>query len=662
MNGKGATLAPAPAGTPPKVRFHEVWRTAVGPLKLAAGTGGRTGGVVLGADGTLGWVDHRGKILWRSALGGTCRSVSAAETQEVLVVQDGGTAVLVDPMGQMLWKKRAFPTLAGMLSGSGQQFAAVTRDPTVILADRASRPKWTYRNLVKPPAALALTPDGDRVSFSAQDERGEGIAVVGKDGKPVATFMGLDPVIDLAMTADGRHLYALDRTGGVFCLEIVTGAAAWRARAAAVYTGLSHADETGQTLLFARTGRLCLLDGHGTPLWEENLPGTLLTARLSHDGQTIWAATAEGSVIGLQSEAARDLTRKEFTEVPAPPPAPAGRAFQKRWLVDLPRAAAGDAAQARLWTGPDQVEYALLWDGRDRLACLNDLGEEIWRARVAGGPVRDLSVGPEADLAVALTGQGILGLHLDGSEAFRALGAYQAVHVFGNGSLLLLGPEGQVSFRATPNQTAPPLPLPGAIRRLVGHSRQAALLGEGGVHLIDQAGALAATVPGSGAQAVLGLLPGETGWSLGSEGGTIAFFGWTGEVLYRHALGGPAPAGAIFLPAEDVVFLALADKPEILLVQNRLQKRMRVPLPGQPRLLAPHGEGVVIATPLDELLLVDSAGVLAARYSFPDRLLGLFPARETADFYVLAEGGFGRYTVSGTAAAAGTEPEADPAG
>ncbi|NLI77731.1 MAG: PQQ-binding-like beta-propeller repeat protein [Candidatus Riflebacteria bacterium] len=660
MNGKGAS--PAVAGTPPKVRFQEVWRTTVGPLKLAAATGGRTGGVVLGADGSLSWVDHRGKILWRTPLGGTNRSVSVAETQEVLVIQDGGTAMLLDPMGQMLWKKRAFPTLGGMVSGSGQQFAAVTRDPTVILADRASRPKWTYRNLVKPPAALALTPDGECVAFSAQDERGEGIAVVGKDGKPVATFMGLDPVIDLAMTADGTHLYALDRTGGVFCLEVAAGAAAWRARAAAVYTGLSHADETGQTLLFARTGRLCLLDGHGTPLWEQDLSGTLLTARLSHDGQTIWVATAEGAVIGLQSEAARDLTRKEFTEAPAPPPAPPGRAFQKRWLVDLPRAAAGDTAQARLWTGPDQVEYALLWDGRDSLACLNDLGEEIWRARVAGGPVHGLAVAPEADLAVALTGQGILGLHLDGSEAFRALGAFQAVHVFGNGSFLLLGPEGQVSFCATPNQTAHPLPLPGAIRGLVGHARQAALLGEGGVHLVDQAGSLVATVPGSGPQAVLGLLPGGTGWSLGSEGGTIAFFGWTGEVLYRHALGGPAPTGAVFLPAEDVVFLALAEKPELLLVQNRLQKRMRLPLPGLPRLLAAHGEGVVVATPLDDLLLVDNAGVLAVRYSFPDRLLGLFPSPEGTDFYVLAEGGFGRYTVSGPPTAAGPGTEDDPAG
>lgn len=636
---------PSSVAAPAKLAFHEAWRTQTGPLKLAAATGTRQGGVVVGADGALTWIDHRGQALWRAEMGGVFRSVSASETQEVLAVLDGGSAMLLDATGQVQWKKRVFPAMSGIISGSGQHFAFLTRDPTVILADRASRPRWTYRNLLKLPAALAITHDGELVAFACQDERGEGLAIVARSGQPAASFLGLDPVIDVAITADGEHVFAIDRAGGVFGFHVPTSAGVWRARVPFEAAGLSHAAETRQTLVYSRQGHLCLLDDHGFPLWEDDVGGTLLTARLSQDGQTIWLATAEGAVVGLQSGAARDLTRAGFAEVVAPPAQPDSCAFQRRWLVELPRAAAGDRPRARLWTGGDQVEYALLWDGQAQLTCLNDLGEEIWTTRLTGGPVRDLAVDAAADLAIVLTAQGVLGFHLDGSEAFRSLGAFAEVHLFGNGAFLLVDDAGRVSYLANPRHPAHPLPISEPIRRLVGTPAQAALQGQAGIHLVDAEGVVCATVPTSGAGSHLGLLPGAAGWALGGEGGAVTFHAWTGEVIYRHAGGGGAPVALAFHPGEDVVFVAWDKTAELLVIQNRLKSRIRVPLPGTVALLALHAEGVVGATTLDELLLIDVLGILRARYPYPDRVLEVLPSASRADFHLLAEGGFGRFAV-----------------
>ena len=54
--------------------------------------------------------------------------------------------------------------------------------------------------------------------------------------------------------------------------------------------------------------------------------------------------------------------------------------------------------------------------------------------------------------------------------------------------------------------------------------------------------------------------------------------------------------------------------------------------------------GAVIATGIDELILVAPDGRIQARTTFPDRILRVIPCRTDGSVYVLGESGFGKYS------------------
>ena len=632
------------ASTSVKTSFQEAWTTTLGSLKAARGTSAHHGGICLARDGTAILLDHRGKALWTAELGSDVRNVSIAETQEVLAVQESGSAMLIDPIGQILWKKRVFPAQVGAISRSGQFLAFITREPTVVLADRSSRPKWIYRNLLKIPSAICLAHEGEIVAFAVQDERGEGIIAISPNGKPGAAFMGLDPIVDIAISHYGQLIFALDKTGGVFCFNAQTGAGVWKTRLSSDFIGISHAEETGQTLLFAKAGGLCLLDKDGRPQWESRPANTLLAAGISSDGKSIWVATPEGLVLGLESQANRDMTRKGFADVLPPPPAPATVIFRRHWQCELPRPEPGDSPQCRIWGGPDSVEYLLFWDAHGCLCCLNDLGEEVWNIRPGGGSLRAMALSAAADLVLLATGQGVLGLRLDGTEEFRSIDTFKAAHVFGSGSFLQLDDSGKVSFFNNANHAAHPLVFPEAILRLAGTDTQAALVGEKSLYLVSSEGKIEKNLPGVELGRFFELLPSPPSLITGNSSGEMVFYDWSGEEVYRYAQPDLGPSWVAFHPEQDAVFIGLGGSPDVVILQNRLQNRITVSVSGQTRFGIPQSQGVVIGTTLDEIILIGCDGTMFGRYPFPDRLLGVFPANTEGYFYILSEGSIGKYS------------------
>ncbi|MFZ2959232.1 MAG: hypothetical protein WA705_20285 [Candidatus Ozemobacteraceae bacterium] len=443
---------PSVAQTPlAKMSFTELWQQEVGPLRMMQATAAGTALALLSSKGSLLLFDHHGKKLTTVEIGPEARTISLSEELETLVVTESGFSHLYDGEGKQLFKKRIVPALFGLISPNGRQFVFVTREPTVVLTDRVGRAKWTYRNLLKIPGALDVSADGQTVAFACQDERGEGLAAIAFDGTPFDAFMGLDPLQDLVVNKAGDIVVALDKGRGIYCINCVQSFGVWKGQLSSAFNGVSYADETKQTLLFAKDGLLCVFDEKGAPTWEHRFPFPLLRARISADGRTIFYASPTGRVGCLRSQAGRDFSRLEFIDVsPTPVASTAGGApalsFRKAWTVDFEQGRPGDKPKLCCRRSVDGVEYLTLCSGRDRLAMLNDCGEEIWNNRLAFGGLRDLAISIKADSILTVAQPGVIGFNLNGEEMFRFFGQFQSGHSFGSGSFLLLNDQGTVRY------------------------------------------------------------------------------------------------------------------------------------------------------------------------------------------------------------------------
>ncbi len=237
-----------------KLAYQEVWQQQLGPLRTVAVNPDGTTVAVITRDGWLVVFDARGQERFRVAVGVDARSVAVSAAGEALVVIESGFASLLNSDGRLQWKKRVVPAAFGMISPAGNAIALVTRDPTVVMVDRFGRVLWTYRNLNKIPTAMAVAENGQTVALSCRNDLGEGVDSVNHDGQPYSPFMGLDPVIDLSISAAGDIVVALDREQCVFCYNCVKCFGLWKGKRNAPFSSVSYADRTRQTLVAAGTG------------------------------------------------------------------------------------------------------------------------------------------------------------------------------------------------------------------------------------------------------------------------------------------------------------------------------------------------------------------------------------------------------------------------
>jgi len=644
-NGFSDDTESAMIGTTGRAGYQELWQKQLGMIRMMQATSERKALAALTVSGHVVMLDHAGQEMWRTFVGAAMRTISLADTLDVLAVDDSGNSLLIDARGQIQWKKRPAPAVYGLISSDGHYIVLVTREPTVVLADRQGRIRWTYRNLLKVPAALDISASGLTVAFACRDERGEGLQAVAIDGRHYDAFMGLDPIQDLAVSADGQVTVALDRGKGIFCINCVKSFGIWKGKLNADFSGVSYADQTKQTLLYSREGLLTILNAEGQPAWEHRFPEPLIRARLTSDGQTIWYATPEGRVGCLVSTASRDFSRLEFLDV-EPPPADGASvpAFRKIWQIDLAGGAGASRKPfVRTWLGADQIEYALVWDGRDTLHCRNDVGDEIWTARLPAGDVADIAVSAVADLAIAVGKNGVVGFRSDGSEACRFFGNFRAAHLFASGALLLLDEKGTVHYHRHPGQPVKTIECGETVAALLGSEHYARLVGKSRVACVDPEGNIVHDIElpaepmfhrmdASGKELVAGLRSGD-----------VLVIGEKADILRRASVEGGAKQVVIH-KTEDAMFIGGAAGDGVTILRSGDGTRIRLPLTGGVSGMCLNRQGAVIATGIDELILVAPDGRVLARTTFPDRILQVLPCRIDGSVYVLGESGFGKYS------------------
>ena len=626
--------------------YQELWQKQVGALRMMQATSDRRALAVLTVSGQLILLDHTGQELWRVAAGPGVRTISLADTLDVLAVDEGGNSLLIDSKGQIHWKKRPAAALYGLLSADGQSIVLVTREPTVVMADRQGRIRWTYRNLLKVPTALDVSAQGKTVAFACRDERGEGLQAVAADGQPYDAFMGLDPIQDLAVSADGQIAVVLDRGRGIFCFNCVKSFGVWRGMLNSEFSGVSYADETKYTLLYSKGGLLSILDAEGRPAWEYRFPVPLLRARLTNDGQAIWYATPDGRVGCLVSTVSRDLSRLEFLDVEAPPADETTKmaAFRKVWRIDLAGGAASGAKPvARTWMGGDQIEYALIWDGQDTVRCHNDVGDEIWVARIPSAEVADLAVSATADLAIAVGKGGVVGFKGDGSEICRFFGNFRAVHVFATGALLLLSENGQVRFYRHAGQFTRAIEVGGEVIAIHGAEHFGWLIGKTFAVLVDPEGSVQGRVELAAEPLFHRIDAAGDGLLIGTVSGEIILMNDKAEQDRKLSVEGGAEH-IIYHKIEDAMFVGHAGSGDVTILRTRTGTRTRMTLAGGISAMCLHKHGAVIASGIDELILLGPDGQIQARSTFPDRVLQVFPCRAGEGVYILGESGFGKYS------------------
>ena len=632
---------------PEKIAYQDLWQQEVGPLTMMHAPLSGKGMAVLNRQGKLTLFDNRGQQLFSRDHQSGFRTISVSGSLETLAVGDQGFSFLISPNGDLVWKKRPVQALFGLICGSGRFLTLVSREPTVVLCDRNGAVKWVYRNLQAIPGALDISYEGQTVAFACRDDRGEGLAAIGFSGRPYDAFMGIDPLQDLSLQSDGQALVAVDKGKSIFCLNCAQSFGIWKGALNQSFHGVSYSGESQMTLLYAKDGLITLLGGKGEPIWEHRFPHPLLRACLSQDARQIHYASPEGRVGCLVSRASRDFSRLEFVEIAptvgttattasAPPPA-----WKKIWQFDLEAAAPGDKPQFNSWTGSDQVDYLLLWSGKNSLFCLNDEGEEVWKLSIPGG-LKDLAVNPDADLFVGVNGQAVLGYSLDGTQRFKFFGPFLRAGVFSSGAFILLTESGQIRVFSSSGQASHLVPLPARVSSLLVGGETAFAISPTHLFMLDDRGALRGQTTLEKAPTLLQGISASHDALLGLTGGDFLQVHPDGTETARGSIG-TSVAGMTCHPGEDVFYFLPEGRTELLIQQNRNDQRLRLPMPQKLRLLRSHPRGCLAVSELDEILLIDTNGRVQLKQSIPDRVLDISGHPSGDLIFVLGEASLAAY-------------------
>ncbi len=637
-----------------KQGYQKAWQVQVPGIKMFDSTTDRRGVAAYSDSGVLYLFDHNGKELWHRETGLKLVDISLSDTLEILAIDNEKYMHLFGLDGTTQWRKRPFPTVAGKISASGQYMSFITPDPAIISTDRALRTRWVYRNLLKRPLTLCISDQGQTTAFPCADDRGEGIGAVSQTGNPYDAFMGIDPVISIDVAEDGQNVLALDKNGGIFCINFVKSFGVWKGQINSDFNGVSYASLSGESLVYSRDGLVTKLDEKGVPAWEHRFSDRILKAVLSSDSQAIYYATERGEVGCLKANTGQIVNRLEFLEIDVPAPLPENKSeFVKLWNVELPSRSPLAKPSVHPWKGSEGVEYFLVWDGKDRLVCLNDVGEEVWENRQTGIDVFAVSVSPETDTAVLATSKGIIGFDLSGYEKFKFFGNFSDLHLFQNEALVLLDNRSQVKYYQNPKHFSHVLKTPEKILEIIGNSDSAYLIGEQNLYKVANTGELVATWSLPAKINSAKLIENGRLILIGTSGGHALILNEDFEEIFNYELKEPVIL-VEYNAQEETVFAVTMNSDEVLTLQCRTGEMTRTKLTGRLKYSASSEFGAILGTEMDQLGLIGNKGELLARYTFPDKIVRLRSCCENGRFLVLSEESVSFYTTSNSSVEHGT--------
>ncbi len=623
-----------------KVSFQKAWHILVPGLKLLDFASDHHSFVACDRDSVLRLYNSQGQELWHRNAGQELIAVSLADTLEVLAIDSEKHSMLFGPEGATLWRKRPFPAIAGKISASGDSFAFVTSDPAIIGADRSLRVKWAYRNLMKRPAAIAISALGQTSAFPCCDDRGEGLSAVSHLGKPFDAFMGIGVITDLELNEDGQIVLAVSETGFTYCLNLVKGCGIWKGDPGQKSTGVSFASKTGESLVYSATGQIMKLTPAGEPLWEHWFPDRLLKVSITADGSGIFYATERGE-IGLLTQAdRRQKNRMTFREIPVKPlEAGESGAFRKIWSRELPGGSNERHSEICCWTGQDGVEYSLVWDGAERLVCLNDIGEEIWQERLIDTDIISMHASSQADMGVIVSRSGVTGYDLSGSEIFRFFGQFTGVYVFDDGAMLLLDTAQNCRYYQAFDHFSHQIEISGPALQAIPCAGQALIRSEKAFFLADSSGKINAEKAFDSTITFLNVSFDGQFIVCGTETGLISIYDTALNTIFAYRISGSIVSAA-YNRDQETIFAGTADE-KIYVLQRRTGQMMQNTLTGRPLILLAHETGAVIGTDLDQLGLINTSGQILGRYTLPVKLRRLLPSHRRLCMMILADESIG---------------------
>ncbi|GAB4268861.1 MAG: hypothetical protein Kow0029_04490 [Candidatus Rifleibacteriota bacterium] len=616
--------------------YQKAWHIQVPGLKLIDFTRDRRGIVTFDKENVLRLFDHNGNELWHRPAGYDLVSVSLSDTLEVLAVDVDKHIILYGLEGATLWRKRPFPAMMGRISASGEFFSFVTSDPAIVGTDRALRVKWAYRNLMKKPADMAISGAGQVTTFPCSDDRGDGVAAVNRFGKPYDPFMGMKTIVAVDVSEDGQCILALDDAGGLFCVNPVRGYGIWKGKNSPRNTGVSYASQTGDSIAYSDQGRIVKFDPKGNIIWEYSFTERLLRAFISPDSNAIYYATERGEIGCLRKNIGDGLNKVEFMEKKIKESSAAKNfVFRKIWHIEL----AGNRENLPLvktWQGYEGVEYSLVWNGRESLLCLNDVGEEVWQKPMGETRVADISVSVDADIVLLATNSGLVGFDLDGNESFRILGIFKEVHVFPDGAMLLLDENNLARFYYSSDHFSHSIEVKEQLRKIVSIGENVVLVGEKAVSLVNYEGTVFAEAAFDSRLTFFDVTNDSEHFLVGEESGQLHILDAELKEVFAYKL--PGPVGLVgFVAKEKDVIAAVKGKPEVMLLRFRTNDILKNSLTGNPVSAIEHNAGMIVATDLDQLGLMGFDGNILGRYTCPDRVIKILSCRRPGCFLLLTE-------------------------
>ena len=576
----------------------------------------------------LSLISESGSEIWDKEIETQIVSLSMADTQEILLVDEQKYVSMLRQDSAVIWRKRPFPVKSARISSSGETCVIVTTDPAVICTNKHLRPNWAYRNLLRAPKVIEISPIGNTVAFSCVNENGTGLTALNSAGRPYDAFTAVEKVCAIGIDEKGEVLLSLDNRGNIFCVNIAKSFGLWKKSLETDLNKVSFASVSCDCIIYSSSGKIIYVDSNGQICWEFTFPSGLKYACLSSDGSKIIYTTLSNE-IGMLSEVDKSaLNSLEFLEVDAPQSSLRQHAFKRVWNFDI----SCSSLKALPWKGQDGVQYCVLQSNNSKISCVNDLGEEVWDYYLGGVKIKDMSVSQTCEMLIVLTDSGALLMNLSGNVICRTFGNFTGVEIFANGSYILIDESGAALFYESKNHYSHNVQLDAPVEKMVLFAHEIVIQTHDKLHIVNNSGETIKTIDYPSAVNHLSVC--KESLCCADSTGKMFVYDSNIEIKFEYKFDSPIDMMSVNC---DEIIISLQGSDEILLLKPLAGEMVRVCLTGNPICSLEHNLGMIVSTDLDQLGLIDAEGRILARYTSPYKITQLYHCHRKNSLLLLTE-------------------------